>query len=135
MRLLHARLAHRLRGAACPLLSHPDDARIATELAGHVCRCCTYPRILAAVHRAAELMEQPESLEQVPVPPAGPAVSAGGAALPWDQVAPDPGAFLAGLPEGLVSVAERELAAGVLATSSRAWLHVGPDGVVTAFTG
>ena len=33
----------------------PDDAQIRTALAGNVCRCCTYPRILRAVRRAAEL--------------------------------------------------------------------------------
>jgi nicotinate dehydrogenase subunit B len=126
-----------LAGCAALLarVPHPDDARIDAELAGHVCRCCTYPRIRAAVHRAAELMEHPESLEPVPVPEAEPAVAARTAARPWDMVAPDPDAILAGLPEGLVSVAGREPAPGVLATSSRAWLHVGPDGVVTAFTG
>jgi isoquinoline 1-oxidoreductase len=130
-----------LAGCTALLLrfSHPDDARIDAELGGHLCRCCGYQRIRAAVHRAAELMEQPESLEPVPVPLAGPAIAAGGAAdtaaRPWDQVAPDPDAFLAGLPEGLVSVAEREPSPGVLLTSSRAWLHVGPDGLVTAFTG
>ncbi len=64
-------------------VARPDDARIAAELAGNVCRCCTYPRILRAVRRAAELMEQPELLE--PVPPAGsaaagPAGTAGAAA-------------------------------------------------------
>jgi isoquinoline 1-oxidoreductase len=114
---------------------HPDDARIDAELAGHLCRCCTYPRIRAAVHRAAELMEQPESLEPAPVPPAGPAGVTGTGGRPWDQVAPDPGAFSAGLPEGLVSVAGQEPAPGVWATSTQAWLHVGPDEVVTAFTG
>lgn len=126
-----------LTGCAALLarVPHPDDARIAAELAGHLCRCCTYPRIRAAVHRAAELMEQPESLEPVPVPPAEPAVVTGTGARPWDQVAPDPGAFLAELPEGLVSVAGQEPAPGVRATSTRAWLHVGPDGMVTAFTG
>ncbi|WP_329244614.1 molybdopterin-dependent oxidoreductase [Actinoallomurus sp. NBC_01490] len=126
-----------LTGCAALLarVPHPDDARIDAELAGHLCRCCTYPRIRAAVHRAAELMEQPESLEPVPVPAAEPAVAAGAATRPWDLVASDPDAFLAGLPEGLVSVAERETAPGVLTTSTRAWLHVGPDGVVTAFTG
>src|ERR1017187_2729067 len=40
--------------AAAP---HPDEARITAELAGNVCRCCTYPRILRAVRRAAELMD------------------------------------------------------------------------------
>lgn len=112
---------------------HPDDARIDAELGGHLCRCCGYSRIRAAVHRAAELMEQPESLEPVPVPLAEPTIADDTAALPWDLVAPDPSAFLAGLPEGLVSVAGQ--APGVPATSSRAWLHIGPDGVVTAFTG
>ena len=38
---------------------HPDDARIAAELAGHACRCCCYPRIRQAVHRAAELLADP----------------------------------------------------------------------------
>src|SRR5262249_48482042 len=47
-------------------VTRPDDARIAAELAGNVCRCCTYPRILRAVRRAAELMDQPELLEPVP---------------------------------------------------------------------
>src|SRR5712691_4068907 len=47
-------------------VARPDDARIAAELAGNVCRCCTYPRILRAVRRAAELMEHPELLEPVP---------------------------------------------------------------------
>ena len=46
---------------------HADDARIDAELDGHVCRCCAYPRIRRAIHRAAELMEQPELLQPVPV--------------------------------------------------------------------
>jgi isoquinoline 1-oxidoreductase len=126
-----------LAGCAALLarVPHPDDARIDAELGGHLCRCCGYPRIRAAVHRAAELMERPESLEPVPVPMADPAIATDTAARPWDLVAPDPDAFLARLPEGLVSVAERDPVPGVMATSSRAWLHVGPDGVVTAFTG
>ena len=45
---------------------HPDEARITAELAGNVCRCCTYPRILRAVRRAAELMDHPEELMAVP---------------------------------------------------------------------
>jgi aerobic-type carbon monoxide dehydrogenase small subunit (CoxS/CutS family) len=31
----------------------PSDAEIARALEGHVCRCCTYPRILRAVREAA----------------------------------------------------------------------------------
>ena len=57
-------------------VTRPDDARIAAELAGNVCRCCTYPRILRAVRRAAELMEQPELLEPVPEAVSGPEVPA-----------------------------------------------------------
>lgn len=32
---------------------HPSDAQIAEGLNGNLCRCCGYPRILAAVRRAA----------------------------------------------------------------------------------
>jgi CO/xanthine dehydrogenase Mo-binding subunit/aerobic-type carbon monoxide dehydrogenase small subunit (CoxS/CutS family) len=96
---------------------HPDDARITAELSGNVCRCCTYPRILAAVHRAAELMEHPELLAPAGLragsAPVSAAVSAGG--------------------EGLVVLADA-IGDG-WASSRQAWLHVGPDGTVTAATG
>ncbi len=36
----------------------PTDADIDAALAGNICRCGTYPRIRAAVHRAAELAGQ-----------------------------------------------------------------------------
>src|ERR1700733_14787833 len=42
--------------AAAALLNRttrPDDARIAAELAGNVCRCCTYPRLRRAVRPPA----------------------------------------------------------------------------------
>ncbi len=32
---------------------HPNDAQIAEWMDGNLCRCCGYPRILAAVRRAA----------------------------------------------------------------------------------
>jgi aerobic-type carbon monoxide dehydrogenase small subunit (CoxS/CutS family) len=35
----------------------PDEAEIARYLEGNVCRCGTYPRIIAAVRRAAEAMK------------------------------------------------------------------------------
>ncbi|MBM3476308.1 MAG: (2Fe-2S)-binding protein [Armatimonadetes bacterium] len=35
----------------------PTDEQIAEALEGHVCRCGTYQRIRAAVHRAAEVMK------------------------------------------------------------------------------
>jgi isoquinoline 1-oxidoreductase alpha subunit len=33
----------------------PTDAEIDSAMAGNICRCGTYPRIRAAIHRAAEL--------------------------------------------------------------------------------
>lgn len=35
----------------------PSDADIDTHMNGNACRCATYQRIRAAIHRAAELME------------------------------------------------------------------------------
>ncbi|WP_413203606.1 (2Fe-2S)-binding protein [Rhodospirillum sp. A1_3_36] len=35
----------------------PTDAEIDDKMAGNACRCATYPRIRAAIHRAADLME------------------------------------------------------------------------------
>ncbi|HLY53833.1 MAG TPA: 2Fe-2S iron-sulfur cluster-binding protein [Steroidobacteraceae bacterium] len=32
----------------------PDDAQIDSFMAGNICRCGTYVRIRAAIHRAAE---------------------------------------------------------------------------------
>jgi isoquinoline 1-oxidoreductase alpha subunit len=45
--------------AAAALLAQkpkPTDAEIDTAMAGNICRCGTYQRIRAAVHRASELM-------------------------------------------------------------------------------
>ncbi len=124
---------------------HPDDARIAAELAGNICRCCTYPRILRAVRRAAELMEQPELLE--PAPDAAPSAAQATAPsaphpLPWDQ-AREAASFFEQLPDGLVTVVAEEArpsAPGRWGGPARgsmqsAWVHVGADGTVTAFTG
>ncbi|WP_296766651.1 (2Fe-2S)-binding protein [Sediminimonas sp.] len=47
--------------AAAALLAEvpdPDDAQIDDAMSGNLCRCGTYPRIRAAVHRAAELMQE-----------------------------------------------------------------------------
>ncbi|MCF8480779.1 MAG: (2Fe-2S)-binding protein [Rhodospirillum sp.] len=35
----------------------PTDAEIDDKMGGNVCRCATYPRIRAAIHRAADMME------------------------------------------------------------------------------
>jgi carbon-monoxide dehydrogenase small subunit len=33
----------------------PSDADIVKAMNGHICRCCTYPKIAAAIHKAAEV--------------------------------------------------------------------------------
>ncbi len=123
-------------------VAHPDDARIAAALAGNVCRCCSYPRIARAVRRAAELMEEPELL--APVPAAGPqaALAAPAPALPWDRAAKDADSFFELLADGMVTVVAADNGSqdggASLAgpgTGDDAWVHVGADGTVTAFTG
>ena len=46
---------------AAELLAHnaaPSDEQIRTAMNGHLCRCGTYPRILAAIKRAARAMRE-----------------------------------------------------------------------------
>src|SRR6185295_10670904 len=46
---------------AAELLAHnasPSDAEIRAAMNGHLCRCGTYPRILAAIKRAARVMQE-----------------------------------------------------------------------------
>jgi nicotinate dehydrogenase subunit B len=121
-------------------IPHPDDARIAAELAGHVCRCCTYPRIRAAVRRAAELMDQPESLAAVPPPGPGRFAAATEPARvappePWDLAGREAESFAAAMPEGLMTVVAGDGDASAPGAADEAWVHVGADGSVTAFTG
>src|SRR5262245_55098899 len=37
--------------------AQPTDAQIRAAMSGHLCRCGTYPRILKAIHRAAQTMK------------------------------------------------------------------------------
>lgn len=41
---------------------HPTDREIIEEMDGNLCRCGTYPRILAAIRRAAQLIERREQV-------------------------------------------------------------------------
>jgi len=53
--------------SACALLaqnSNPSDEDINAAMSGNICRCGTYPRIRKAIHRAAEIMAQPQSVNQ-----------------------------------------------------------------------
>ncbi len=45
---------------AAELLSkntRPNEAQIRTAMNGHLCRCGTYPRVIKAIQRAAQMME------------------------------------------------------------------------------
>jgi nicotinate dehydrogenase subunit B len=123
---------------------HPGDDRIAAEL-GNICRCCTYPRIRRAVHRAAELLEQPELLAPVPdgaVSKLARPEAAVAPAVPWDQACRQPESFAAAVPDGLMTVVADDPgdAAGAgpvpgFGGPDDAWVHIGDDGAVTAYTG
>ena len=116
--------------------THPDDDRIAAELAGHVCRCCTYPRIRAAVHRAAELMELPDQLESVSALTASSGQDAAIAPeVPWDLAGRQPDSFAAAMPDGLMTVVAGDGDATAWGAPDEAWVHVGSDGAITAYTG
>ena len=58
--------------------------------------------------------------------------------MPWDLARTDPEAFTAAMPEGLMTVVASD-AAGAGQDGYRgpndAWVHVGADGAVTAFSG
>lgn len=46
---------------ACELLANtprPSEREVRSAMNGHLCRCGTYPRVLRAIGRAAEAMEQ-----------------------------------------------------------------------------
>ena len=84
---------------------HPSDERIAAELT-NVCRCCTYPRIQRAVHRAAELLDDPEQWQPVPDGDVSPARAADPAVIdhPWDLARERPESFAAAMADGLLAV-------------------------------
>ena len=129
-------------------IPHPSDERIAAELT-NICRCCTYPRIRRAVHRAAELMEQPDLLTPVPPPPSPPATASPATGepatgepappVPWSLTRQEPESFAAAMPDGLMTVvtidSQPEAGRPCPGSPNDAWIHVGGDGAVTAFTG
>jgi isoquinoline 1-oxidoreductase len=112
----------------------PDDDEILEAMQGNVCRCCAYPRILRAVRRAAGLARD------VPVipPPTGPiAANAFGRRprRPWDLTAPEDRDVFDVLPPGLMVVVSPGAVPAAWSCDGGAWIHVGQDGLVTAFTG
>ena len=125
-------------------VSSPDPARICTELAGNVCRCGTYPRIVSAVRRAAEVMATPDLFEPIPTGPESDDRPPGADGLPAPGVIARPhldrdeaDQLFRLLSAGLVMVAD----SGTTRPGhgprplNDAWVHVGASGAVTAFTG
>ena len=49
-----------IMGAAALLAStpNPSDEQIGAAMAGHLCRCGTYDRIRAGIHRAAQIARE-----------------------------------------------------------------------------
>src|ERR1019366_4858843 len=121
--------------AAAALLNahpHPSHDEITHWMAPNLCRCCTYPRIIAAIQRSTELREvEPDgtftgSDAEFAVRPRA----------PWDLVAVDRRDYFDVVGDGLVVVARPpSTAPGMWAPTGGAWLHVDANGTVTAFTG
>ena len=122
----------------------PDDAQVREALHPNVCRCCTYPRILRAVHRAAQLAGPTAGDDR---PGTGKPRSLAAAVaderptdewrprLPWDLTPAAERDWFDVLPPGLVAVHEPAASHDEWTTSAGAWLHLGEVGAVTAFTG
>ncbi len=123
-----------LVAAAALLREHPraTPRDIREALGGHVCRCCSYPRIERAILRVAG------SAEGAPPPSASVPADARfwefRPAAPWDLVAPAEREYFELVGDGLVVVLEGTGGAQPFRDGG-AWLHVSPGGRVTAFTG
>src|SRR5499427_7935158 len=113
----------------------PSEADVREALADNVCRCCAYPRILRAAGRAAELARSPEGWSRTDLQTPLPRLRGlRGEETPWDLRAPEERDFFAVLPDGLVVVLPAREPDSLVATGGT-WIHVGADGVATAFTG
>ena len=131
--ILYARDGRR-RGTRCSTSDpHPSDDAIARWMAPNVCRCCTYPRIVAAIrHRTTGAGNRVgNGAWRVPDQPL-----AARPRVPWDLV--DANArdyFDVSAMDSSSSSPHLPAAPGTWAPTGGAWLHIGTDGVVTAFTG
>lgn len=120
----------------------PTAEEIRTALAGNVCRCGAYPAIARAVQRAAATIRAERAAPVSDGTQSAPAQSFWRfrASSPWDLVAADQREYFELLGDGLVVALEpgqreRESTRGFAPRSGGAWLHLGQDGDVTAFTG
>ena len=125
---------------AAALLAHnpdPDECEIRSELSGIVCRCGGYARIQRAVLRAAKAMRDGESRQGGACLQQPPAFWEFRPRAPWDLVSAEQREYFELLSDGLVVVLApgQRPHGGPGPEGGGAWLHVGADGAVTAFTG
>ncbi|HUZ20008.1 MAG TPA: molybdopterin cofactor-binding domain-containing protein [Acidimicrobiales bacterium] len=120
----------------------PSENQIRAGLESNLCRCGAYPRILRAVRRAAELLRDPELVEDRTAPAIALADPSAGVAFPWDLQEPGAPDFFLALGDGLVAVLPPDVyplghgvAAGPAPANGGAWVHVAGDGSITAFSG
>ena len=104
------------------------------RLGDHVCRCGTYPRILAAVQRAGVVRAEEFDGRSDVDAEAQPVALNRRPKAPWDMTPTAERDWFEVLPDGLIVVLEPDQSGG-WSTTSGAWLHIGGDGIVTAFTG
>jgi isoquinoline 1-oxidoreductase len=112
---------------------HPSDEEIARWMRPNLCRCCTYPRIVDAVRRAAGPADRAEPAAQKV---ARDAPVRARPRVPWDRVEASERDYFDVLGDGLVVVVPPPASAsGRWSPTGGAWLHVDAAGEVTAFTG
>ncbi len=132
--------------AVAALLAHrpdPDERTVDEALARNVCRCGCYPGIRRALRRCVEMGVAAHvdvrhldvgAIDRRPIPqPSSPGPRP---VRPWDLTEPEECDWFDVLGDGLVVVLKPPpLEPGSWTTGGGAWLHVGEDGTVTAFTG
>jgi nicotinate dehydrogenase subunit B len=118
----------------------PDDAEVFDALDGNICRCGTYVRILRSIDR----LRSGEALSPEGADAGAPNALRPRATLevrngPWDMRTVGERDYFDVLGDGLVVVvpppAESSGWEAAWTTSGGAWVHVGADGLATAFTG
>src|SRR5665213_1325895 len=120
----------------------PAEAEIKTAMAGNVCRCCAYPRILRAVTRVAVAEQFGDASATSVAEDAAPADLRAATGTPWDLLEPEARGYFDVLGDGLVVVLPpgqtsrgRPRPSWPGSMNGGAWIHVGAQGIVTAFTG